>query len=106
MDGWIIVFSVTESRSFDVVTEIYERLLAAGADAPPVVIVGNKSDLTDQRRISSEEGRRRAEKCGAQYVETSAKEGRCVNDVFEALIREIERRSGEPIKPEEKCRVL
>lgn len=92
--------------SFDVVTEIYDRLLAAGADSPPVVIVGNKSDLTEQRRISTEDARRRAEQCHAQYVEASAKEGRGVASAFEAVIREIERRNGEPIKEEEKCAIL
>jgi 50S ribosomal subunit-associated GTPase HflX len=88
------------------VTEIYERLVAAGANAPPVVIVGNKSDLGEQRRISNEEGQRRAAECGAQYVESSAKEGRGVASAFEVLIHEIERRNGDPIKTEKECRLL
>eukprot|EP00730_Choanoeca_flexa_P002589 TRINITY_DN11105_c0_g1_i1.p1 TRINITY_DN11105_c0_g1~~TRINITY_DN11105_c0_g1_i1.p1 ORF type:complete len:216 (+),score=16.85 TRINITY_DN11105_c0_g1_i1:161-808(+) len=51
MDGWVIVYSVTEERSFDVVREIYDRLMASGSLRPPLVIVANKCDLAEDRYV-------------------------------------------------------
>ncbi|EDQ90387.1 uncharacterized protein MONBRDRAFT_36472 [Monosiga brevicollis MX1] len=137
MDGWIIVYSVAESRSFDVVREIYERLMAAGAQgcvkakfclachlrscagrpspahhppfstrSPPVIIVANKCDLVEDRVISMAEGKALAEKCGALYVESSARDNTGVTEVFHRMITEIERRNGDPIKAEKDCIIL
>lgn len=39
----------------------------------PIVLVGNKTDLHLERKISTEEGKRLAEKWNAAFVETSAK---------------------------------
>lgn len=39
----------------------------------PIVLVGNKTDLHLERKISTEEGRRLAERWRAAFVETSAK---------------------------------
>lgn len=39
----------------------------------PLLIVGNKSDLEDRRKVSAEEATAKASEWGVQYVETSAK---------------------------------
>ncbi len=39
------------------------------------LIVGTKSDLTENRVISSEQGKELAGSCGALFMETSAKDG-------------------------------
>lgn len=47
--------------------------MKADEEKIPLLLVGNKSDLEERRRVSVEEARRKAEEWGAQYVETSAK---------------------------------
>lgn len=40
----------------------------------PVVLVGNKTDLHQERNVSTDEGKRLAESWKAQFLETSAKQ--------------------------------
>jgi len=39
----------------------------------PFLLVGNKGDLTDKRKVSLNEAQSRAQEWGVPYVETSAK---------------------------------
>ena len=40
----------------------------------PIILVGNKTDLQSDRRVSQEQGKRLAEEMKAVFIETSAKE--------------------------------
>lgn len=42
-------------------------------DHIPFLLVGNKADLTDRRKVSEDEAKNRAGQWGVPYVETSAK---------------------------------
>lgn len=46
------------------------------------LLVGNKADLTDERRISTEEGREFAESMGLHFLESSAKSDLNVESTF------------------------
>ena len=39
----------------------------------PTLLIGNKIDLQDKRRITNEEGRKLAKEMHAEFMETSAK---------------------------------
>ena len=39
----------------------------------PFLLVGNKADLTERRKVSEDEAKMRANQWGVPYVETSAK---------------------------------
>ena len=45
-------------------------------------LIGNKSDLIENKEISEEEGRNFAKKIGAMFYLTSAKDGSNVNELF------------------------
>ena len=53
-EGFLLVFSVTDRPSFDETAKFYKQILRVkDRDEFPVIIVGNKADLTSQRRVSN-----------------------------------------------------
>ena len=57
----------------------------------PIVLVGNKSDLHNDRCVSVEEGKKLAREMKAVFLETSAKENQNVTDIFTSVITEMEK---------------
>ncbi|XP_026476805.1 GTP-binding protein Rheb homolog [Ctenocephalides felis] len=93
--GYVLVYSITSSKSFEVVQIIYDKLLdVMGKVQVPVVLVGNKTDLHMERMISADEGKRLADSWKAAFLETSAKQNESVAEIFHALLVEIEKADG------------
>lgn len=82
---------------------MYQSFRAAPvSEASPearVILVGNKSDLTDLRAVTTEQAQDKASRMGAQYFETSVQENTNIDGAFDALVNEIlarfERHGGE-----------
>merc|ERR1712146_832549 len=55
----------------------------------PLVIVGNKSDLSDERAVMVDEAMKFAQDFGAEYIEASALKNENVNEAFELLISKV-----------------
>lgn len=95
IDGYILVYSVTSAKSFEVCQIIHDKLLdSTGKAHLPLVLVGNKTDLRMERAVSMEEGKRLAEHWKAGFLETSAKENNRVVDIFTSIVMEIEKAEG------------
>ncbi|XP_030563150.1 ras-related protein Rab-21 [Drosophila novamexicana] len=84
-DGALLVYDITDQDSFQKVKSWVRELKQMRGSEIALIIVGNKTDLEDQRAISYETALRYAQTVGAQYVETSAKENEGVNELFELL---------------------
>jgi len=92
-EGFLCVFSITEADSFQGTQEFREQILRVKQDeSVPFLLVGNKSDLNERRKISREEVESKAASWGVPYVETSAKTRSNVDRVFFDLMREIRAR--------------
>lgn len=55
----------------------------------PLVIVGSKTDLTEERKVTSDEGRACAARYHARFLEISAKNETSGNDVFYETVRSV-----------------
>eukprot|EP00824_Muranothrix_gubernata_P025562 TRINITY_DN8316_c0_g4_i1.p1 TRINITY_DN8316_c0_g4~~TRINITY_DN8316_c0_g4_i1.p1 ORF type:complete len:271 (+),score=62.45 TRINITY_DN8316_c0_g4_i1:281-1093(+) len=95
-DGYLFVFSLTSRHSLENLQEFYTQLLQlhhaqSMTDAhPPILVVGNKADLKAERKVAEEEGRNLAASFqAADYIETSAKTGQNVPEMFKRILREI-----------------
>uniref|UniRef100_A0A2P2HZ75 GTP-binding protein Rheb homolog n=1 Tax=Hirondellea gigas TaxID=1518452 RepID=A0A2P2HZ75_9CRUS len=101
--GYILVYSITSDKSFQVVQNLYRKLIdMIGKVHVPVVLVGNKTDLQKERVVSTEEGKRIAEMWGAMFIETTAKRRDTVSDVFTKVVLEIEKSEG-TLSADAKC---
>ncbi|KAJ7710945.1 P-loop containing nucleoside triphosphate hydrolase protein [Mycena rosella] len=56
---------------------------------PILLLVGNKSDLVNERQVSKEDGVARARQYGCEFIETSAKTAQNVERVFISLVRAL-----------------
>ncbi|KAK2142269.1 hypothetical protein LSH36_979g02080 [Paralvinella palmiformis] len=93
-DGFMIVYSVNDRRSFDEV-KVIKRTLDEIRKSRNVscVIVGNKSDLDHDRRVTTAEGEGLAAEHACAFFETSACDGGAeIQEAFHELYREVRRR--------------
>ncbi|XP_014477274.1 PREDICTED: GTP-binding protein Rheb homolog [Dinoponera quadriceps] len=93
--GYVLVYSITSAKSFEIVQIIYDKLLdITGKLHVPIVLVGNKTDLYVDRMITTDQGKRLANSWNAAFLETSAKQNESVADIFHTLLIEIEKANG------------
>eukprot|EP00871_Galdieria_phlegrea_P004409 jgi/Galph1/496/GphlegSOOS_G5182.1 len=90
--GYVLVFSLSAYDSFEFLKTLYNRLLTTlGMDTVPHILVGMKLDEEEDRVVSLEQVQELTKEWMCSYVECSAKDGTNVNEVFETLLREIEK---------------
>ncbi|KCV67872.1 rab family, other [Fonticula alba] len=81
----VVVFDVTNPSSFHSVGRWIEDIRAERGNDVLVVVVGNKSDLADERQVSTSEAEEKAKQYGALFTEASAKSGRNVKALFKKI---------------------
>jgi len=88
--GVIVVYDVTDPKSFDRCKNWVEDINQNTQDGMIIILVGNKSDLTSQKKVSTEQGQALADSLNIKFLETSAKENFGVTQVFDMLVQDIE----------------
>jgi len=86
-DAVILVFSVTEKSTFDNIDN-WDMRVRENAPKAARILVGNKTDLIEYREVTPEEGKKKAEALGIPvYLESSAKRGSGVSEIFNIAIK-------------------
>ena len=89
-DGVILIYDIGEKDSFEAVENWIKSIREIGKDKLPIILVGNKCDLSDDKRqVSLKEGQDKANEFNIPFYETSCKEGINIKEVFEKLIDDI-----------------
>jgi GTPase SAR1 family protein len=74
--GFLLVFSITSRFSLNGLHGIREEILRTkNMDEVPIVIIGNKSDLDDQREVPRMKAFSVSKAWDAEYYEASARTG-------------------------------
>lgn len=81
--GFIIIYSIDSIESFkDIELYINQIQKIKNIENIPIIVVGNKCDKEDQRFVSREEGREKANKHNALFFETSANDFINIEETF------------------------
>ncbi len=90
-EGALLVYDVTLYNTFDSIKSKWLRDFKKYIRKEGVyILIGNKTDLNDQRVVPTEKGKDLAEKIQASYfIETSAKLGENIEEAFLLLVKQI-----------------
>ena len=84
-DGMILVFDITRSSTFSNINNWYNSAVKYGLSGIPRILIGNKVDLKDERKIILPMAEHLSEKLNAPYFETSALTGETVKEMFQKI---------------------
>lgn len=93
-NGIILVYDVTNRDSFDHINYWMKEIDRLAAPDVCRLIVGNKSDLSDKRVVTTEEGQSLAQQYGVSFLETSALGNANVEEMFTAMAKAMRKKQG------------
>ncbi|KAK3861308.1 hypothetical protein Pcinc_032688 [Petrolisthes cinctipes] len=92
--GFVLVYSITAQSTFNDLQDLREQILRVkDTDDVPMILVGNKCDLEDERVVGKDQGLNLAKSFSCAFLESSAKAKINVNEIFYDLVRQINRKS-------------
>jgi small GTP-binding protein len=83
----LICFDLTSRISFDSLNKWIKDYSNYQSDKRVYIIIGNKSDLIDEREVSEDEVLNFVKMNNSIYFETSAKKGNNIEEVFDYLVK-------------------
>ena len=92
--GFLLVFSITSLSSLQELAELRAQIINVKNDPDvPIVLVGNKSDLEEDRMVTRSRAFATSQEWGSiPYYETSARRRQNVTEVFVDVCRQIIRK--------------
>ena len=87
--GCLLVYDITKKKSFDNIDKWYSELKSNSDEKIYTMLLGNKSDLGENREVSIEEAEKKAKNFNIAFMETSAYNGNNINKAFNELINNV-----------------
>jgi len=104
-DACIMVYDITDESSFDEISvwkkKFEEQTSIEDPSQYPFLLLGNKSDLKDQRRVDTQKAQEYAARCSMSFYETSAKTGDNIKVAMEKIACEASEKPTVPFFHEE-----
>lgn len=96
-DGFLLVYGINSSVSWEELQELRNKILRIkDALTFPMVIVGNKKDLSPElRTVPEQQAKAFCDSINCPYFEVSAKTGLNVQDCFYEVVRQIKKATPE-----------
>lgn len=81
--GFLLIYSITSQATFNDLIDLKDQIIRVKESHAntPLVLVGNKIDLEDERVVGKHQGQSLARTFGCTFLETSAKLEINVNEV-------------------------
>ena len=87
--GIILIFDVTNVKSYENIKKWINEIKEEISEKVEIVLIGNKIDNVQERKISKEQGDKLASEIGVKFFETSAKTGEGINESVFFLVKKI-----------------
>jgi len=100
--AFLLAYSITSKQSYISLEKLHDQILLVKEtenNDVPIVIVGTKCDLEDQRQVLTQEGKELSERWKCLFFETSAKENINMETVFVEIVRVLRKKSPELLAP-------
>ena len=88
-NGVLVVYDITDRESFENLNSWLIEIEKNANKNIYKLLIGNKNDLEEKRKVTSQEGKDFAESNGMKFLETSAKTSDKVQEAFELLTQDI-----------------
>ena len=92
--GCFIVYDITNEASFESIDKWFEQAQKEAGKNISIILVGNKCDLENERKISKEKGEEKAKNLNCPFFETSALSKIKIDDIFNEMLNNIFERTG------------
>ncbi|CAL5970741.1 Rab11 [Hexamita inflata] len=86
--GALVVYDISQDATFEKVEEWIQQIKNQ-AKGVQIILVGNKCDLENMRKVSKGQGQNLAEQMGLLFIETSAMTGENIDKAFIELIKQV-----------------
>jgi len=87
--GIIMVYDVTNYESFEHVEEWLNEVNRHASESTLKLLVGNKADLADDKKVDTDEAKKFAENLQISFLETSAKNATNVEAAFLTMAKQL-----------------
>lgn len=91
----VVVYDITSQKSFQQTRKWVDDVRGERGNDVIIVLVGNKTDLSEKREVKAEDGEAEAKRLGCLFVETSAKVGHNVKVLFKRIAQALPGMEGE-----------
>ena len=105
VNGIVLVADLTNKDSFDNI-KLWLQDINDNFDNPCLVLFGNKSDLKEERVVSSEEAKKYAEENKLIYFETSAKTSTGIKEGFAYIANQAYKKAEQKLKKDEEENIV
>ncbi|XP_016099955.1 ras-related protein Rab-41 isoform X3 [Siphateles boraxobius] len=97
----VVVYDIANLNSFQQTSKWIDDVRTERGSDVIIMLVGNKTDLADKRQITTEEGEQRAKELNVMFIETSAKTGYNVKQLFRRVAAALPGMDSTPEKSKE-----
>ena len=104
--GCFIVYDITNEATFQNVDKWFEQAKKEASKDVSIILVGNKCDLENERKISKEQGKEKAKNFNCPFFETSALSKINIDDIFKEIVNNIFERTGGPKGEEDDIEIV
>ncbi|OAA46300.1 Small GTPase superfamily, Rab type [Metarhizium rileyi] len=85
----VVVYDISNAKSFQNTKKWIDDVRAERGNDVIIVLVGNKTDLNEKREVTTQQGEDEAKRDNLMFMETSAKLGHNVKNLFKRIAQAL-----------------